>query len=62
VAIGLDTRVASPDSTYDARAPLKMGYRTIHDYHGTNRILTLREVFKPLLEHRHRPAGARHRQ
>lgn len=45
VAIGLDTRVASPDSTYDARTPLKMGYRTIHDYHGTNRILTLREVF-----------------
>ena len=45
VAIGLDTRVARPDSTYDARTPLKMGYRTIHDYHGTNRILTLREVF-----------------
>jgi cell division protein FtsI (penicillin-binding protein 3) len=45
VAIGLDTRVATPDSTYDARTPLKMGYRTIHDYHGTNRILTLREVF-----------------
>ncbi|MBI5941208.1 MAG: penicillin-binding protein 2 [Caulobacterales bacterium] len=45
VAIGLDTRVATIDSTYDARQPLKMGYRTIHDYHGTNRILTLREVF-----------------
>lgn len=45
VAIGLDTRVATPDSTYDARQPLQMGYRTIHDYHGTNRILTLREVF-----------------
>jgi cell division protein FtsI (penicillin-binding protein 3) len=45
VAIGLDTRVARPDSTYDARQPLQMGYRTIHDYHGTNRILTLREVF-----------------
>ncbi len=45
VAIGLDTRVATPDSTYDARQPLKMGYRTIHDYHGANRILTLREVF-----------------
>ena len=45
VAIGLDTRAATPDSTYDARQPLQMGYRTIHDYHGTNRILTLREVF-----------------
>ena len=45
VAIGLDTHVATPDSTFDASTPLKMGYRTIHDYHGTNRILTLREVF-----------------
>jgi len=45
VAIGLDTRVANPNSTFDARQPLKMGYRTIHDYHGTNRILTLVEVF-----------------
>jgi cell division protein FtsI (penicillin-binding protein 3) len=45
VAIGLDTGVAQMDSTYDARTPLKMGYRTIHDYHGTNRILTLGEVF-----------------
>lgn len=45
VAIGLDTKVATPSSTFDARQPLKMGYRTIHDYHGTNRILTLVEVF-----------------
>ncbi|ATQ43806.1 peptidoglycan D,D-transpeptidase FtsI family protein [Caulobacter mirabilis] len=45
VAIGLDAHVASPDSTFDATQPLKMGYRTIHDFHGTNRILTLREVF-----------------
>jgi cell division protein FtsI (penicillin-binding protein 3) len=45
VAIGLDAKVATPDSTFDASTPLKMGYRTIHDFHGTNRILTLREVF-----------------
>lgn len=45
VAIGLDSHVATPDSTFDATQPLKMGYRTIHDFHGTNRILTLREVF-----------------
>ncbi len=45
VAAGLDTGVASMDSTFDARTPLKMGYRTIHDFHGTNRILTLGEVF-----------------
>jgi cell division protein FtsI (penicillin-binding protein 3) len=45
VAIGLDTGVAQMDSTFDARTPLKMGYRTIHDFHGTNRVLTLSEVF-----------------
>lgn len=45
VAIGLDTGVATPSSTFDARTPFQMGYRTIHDYHGTNRILTLVEVF-----------------
>lgn len=45
VAIGLDAGVANMDSTFDARSPLKMGYRTIHDFHGTNRILTLGEVF-----------------
>jgi cell division protein FtsI (penicillin-binding protein 3) len=45
VAIGLDTGVAQMDSTFDARTPLKMGYRTIKDFHGTNRILTLGEVF-----------------
>jgi cell division protein FtsI (penicillin-binding protein 3) len=45
VAIGLDTGVAQMDSTFDARSPMRMGYRTIHDFHGTNRILTLGEVF-----------------
>ena len=45
LAIGLDSHVATPDSTFDASQPLKVGYRTIHDFHGTNRILTLREVF-----------------
>lgn len=45
VAIGLDTGVATPSSMFDARTPFQMGYRTIHDYHGTNRILSLVEVF-----------------
>ena len=45
VAIGLDTGVAQMDSTFDARSPMRMGYRTIHDFHGTNRILTIGEVF-----------------
>src|SRR4030095_4220499 len=31
VAIGLDTGVATPSSTYDARTPYHLGYRTITD-------------------------------
>ena len=46
VAIGLDTGVASPTSTFDARFPYKLGYRTIHDYHAARKILTLVEVFQ----------------
>lgn len=46
VAIGLDTGVATPTSTFDARQPFKLGYRTIHDYHAAKAILTLVEVFK----------------
>jgi cell division protein FtsI (penicillin-binding protein 3) len=45
VAIGLDTGVATPASTFDAREPFKLGYRTIHDYHAA-KILTLVEVFQ----------------
>ncbi|WP_309607041.1 penicillin-binding protein 2 [Phenylobacterium sp.] len=46
VAIGLDTGVATPASTFDARTPFQLGYRTIHDYHATHKILTLVEVFQ----------------
>lgn len=46
VAIGLDTGVARPESTFDARTPYKLGYRTIHDYHAARKILTLVEVFQ----------------
>lgn len=46
VAIGLDTGVATPDSTFDAREPYKLGYRTIHDYHAARKVLTLVEVFQ----------------
>ncbi len=46
VAIGLDTGVATAASTFDAREPFKLGYRTIHDYHAARAILTLVEVFK----------------
>lgn len=46
VAIGLDTGVATPSSTFDARTPYQLGYRTIHDYHAVHKILTLVEVFQ----------------
>ena len=46
VAIGLDTGVATPDSTFDARVPFHLGYRTIHDYHAAKKILSLVEVFQ----------------
>jgi cell division protein FtsI (penicillin-binding protein 3) len=46
VATGLDTGVATPSSTFDARQPYHLGYRTIIDYHATHKILTLVEVFQ----------------
>ncbi|HEY8616265.1 penicillin-binding protein 2 [Phenylobacterium sp.] len=46
VAIGLDSGVATPSSTFDAREPYKLGYRTISDYHAARKILTLVEVFQ----------------
>jgi cell division protein FtsI (penicillin-binding protein 3) len=46
VAAGLDSGVATPSSTFDARQPFQLGYRTIHDYHATHKILTLVEVFQ----------------
>ncbi|OYX05942.1 MAG: penicillin-binding protein [Caulobacter vibrioides] len=46
VAIGLDTGVATAASTFDAREPYKLGYRTIHDYHATRAVLNLVEVFQ----------------
>lgn len=46
VAIGLDAGVATPESTFDAREPYKLGYRTIHDYHAARKVLTLVEVFQ----------------
>jgi cell division protein FtsI (penicillin-binding protein 3) len=46
VAAGLDSGVATPMSTFDARTPFQLGYRTIHDYHATHKVLTLVEVFQ----------------
>jgi cell division protein FtsI (penicillin-binding protein 3) len=38
--------VATPQTTFDARTPLHIGYRTITDYHATHAILTMVEVFQ----------------
>jgi cell division protein FtsI (penicillin-binding protein 3) len=46
VAAGLDTGIATPQSTFDATHPFQLGYRTIHDYHATHAVLTLVEVFQ----------------
>jgi len=46
VAIGLDSGVATPTSTFDARQPYHLGYRVIHDHDATSRILSLVEVFQ----------------
>ncbi|WP_309092111.1 penicillin-binding protein 2 [Phenylobacterium sp.] len=46
VAIGLDTGVATPTTTFDATVPYKLGYRTINDYHAARKVLTLVEVFQ----------------
>ncbi len=46
VATGLDTGVATPESTFDARTPFHLGYRVINDYHAARKILTLVEVFQ----------------
>lgn len=46
VAIGLDSGVATPETTFDATVPFKLGYRTIHDYHAARKVLTLVEVFQ----------------
>jgi cell division protein FtsI (penicillin-binding protein 3) len=45
VAMGLDTGAASLDSTFDAKAPLRIGGRAISDFHAENRVMTLEDVF-----------------
>lgn len=45
VAAGLESGAATRTSTYDATQPFRMAGRTIRDFHATNRVLTLDEVF-----------------
>jgi len=44
-AAGFETGRLSMGDSFDARAPLKIGRRTIHDYHPENRWLSTEEVF-----------------
>lgn len=45
VAAGLDTGQADMNTTFDASDPLRIGNRTIRDFHAQNRVMTLEEVF-----------------
>jgi cell division protein FtsI (penicillin-binding protein 3) len=45
VAMALDAGKATMNSTFDARYPIHIGGRTIHDFHATRRILSTTEVF-----------------
>lgn len=45
LAIGLDSGVASRGTTFDATAPMKLGGRTVRDFHGANRVMTLEDIF-----------------
>lgn len=45
VAMGLDAKIATINSVFDARAPLRIGGQVIHDYDKDNALLPLWEVF-----------------
>ena len=44
-AMALDSGKVNLNSTFDARRPITIGRRTIRDFHGKGRILTVPEVF-----------------
>jgi len=44
-AMGLDSGVATPSSTYNATEPLRIGSRVIHDFHATHEVMSLEDVF-----------------
>lgn len=45
LAMGLDSGRMNLSTTFDARVPLRYGKFKISDYHGTNRILSIPEIF-----------------
>ena len=44
-AMALDSGKVGMNSTFDARRPITIGRRTIRDFHGKGRVLTVPEVF-----------------
>ncbi|MGX1096606.1 peptidoglycan D,D-transpeptidase FtsI family protein [Amorphus sp. MBR-141] len=44
-AMALDSGKVKLTDSFDARRPIRVGSFTINDYHGTNRILTVPEIF-----------------
>ncbi|PTW58814.1 cell division protein FtsI (penicillin-binding protein 3) [Breoghania corrubedonensis] len=45
IAMALDSGKVTLDSKYDATKPIRIGGFTIHDFHGTRRVLTVPEIF-----------------
>jgi cell division protein FtsI (penicillin-binding protein 3) len=45
IAMGLDTNTMTLNTMFDATKPLHIGGFTIHDFHGTRRFLSPKEVF-----------------
>jgi cell division protein FtsI (penicillin-binding protein 3) len=44
VAIGLEDKVITPETFFDARAPMHIGDETIHDFHGQNKMMSVVEI------------------
>ena len=44
VAIGLEDKVITPDTAFDAREPMQIGNAVIHDFHGKNKVLSVAEI------------------
>jgi cell division protein FtsI (penicillin-binding protein 3) len=44
IAIGLEDKVITPETFFDARAPMRIGDETIHDFHGQNKMLSVVEI------------------
>ncbi len=44
VAIGLEDNIITPESVFDARAPMRIGSELISDFHAMNKIVSVSEI------------------